>query len=115
MDLPNDWAQCTLPESKQVFYYNRSSHHCQFDPPLYEVLDLSSINCDAIGKKDVKNAWRTKTKFKGAVEPPLVREAYQTLRFTKSRLEFNRKNLSTDEALKANSSLFSLKLLWDGN
>ena len=111
-DLLSEWRKLRLPSSQTVFFYNTKSRHCQFDPPLFEILDLNPEEADNYTKSDIKEAWFTRKQNLGH-EPAIVRDAYEILRHTRSRCEYVYKNIPAVslEARKNAANLLSMLLL----
>ena len=110
--LAPDWSEVTLPNTGRKFYLNTKTRHCQWEAPLFEILDLNPEESDNYTKSEIKAAWFAKKKGHAA-EPPLVREAYETLRHTRSRCEYVHANVASASVMarKTAANLLACMLL----
>ena len=111
--LAPEWREVTLPNSGRKFHFNIKSRHCQWDAPLFEILDLNAEEADNYSKSEIKAAWYHKKRQVGEEEPLLVRQAYEVLRHTRSRCEYVQKNVASvsPEARRTAANLLSLLLI----
>ena len=115
--LAPDWTFVPARDRGQgEFYFNRKTRHCQFEPPLFEILDLNPEEADNYSKSDIKAAWYSKVKQHAAhtetPEPPLLRLAYETLRHTRTRCEYVHRNVVVSPvARRSAANLLALLLM----
>jgi hypothetical protein len=111
--LAPEWQTLRLRASGRRFFFNVKTRHCQWDPPYFEILDLVAEEADNYSKSEIKAAWYNKKKHMLMQEPTLLREAYETLRHTRSRCEYVYKNVASfsHEARRTAANLLCLLLM----
>ena len=109
--LAPEWAEMRLKEGRK-FFFNAKTRHCQWEAPLFEILDLNAEEADNYTKSEIKAAWYSKKK-QGEAEPALLRLAYETLRHTRSRCEYVQNNVASasQTARKTAANLLCLLLI----
>lgn len=103
----NGWEERRLPTGTR-YYYHSGRREFQVDPPYYEILDLDPLQCDKYGKSEIQAAWFKK---KRAGESRYVREAYEVLRYTNSREEYNHRNIKSVSKLVNSTALYALSVM----
>ena len=109
MDIAKGWKEQTLSTGTRYYYHNERREF-QVDPPYYEILGLDPLQCDKYGKSEIRAAW-FKKKTSDGEESGLVREAYERLRHTNSRVEYNHRNIQSHNKLVNSTGLYALSVM----
>ena len=112
MDTAHGWVKQTLAATGRVYYYHTGRKESRIDPPYYEILDLDPSKCEKYGKSDIQLAWFKRSKNSvNESDMLLIREAYEVLRYTSSRMDYNYRNILSVERMHNNSALQTLRVM----
>ena len=112
MDTAQGWVGLKLPATGRSYYCNTARQEYQPDPPYYEILGLDPTLCEKYGKSDIQAAWFKRSKMEVSEEnAKLIREAYEVLRYTNTRMSYNYRNLLSIEKLQNNAALYALRIM----
>jgi curved DNA-binding protein CbpA len=112
MDTAHGWVALTMPATGTTYYYHTGRQEYQPDPPYYEILGLDPKQCDTYGKSDIQAAWYKRSKMDvSEVDGKLIREAYEVLRFTNTRMSYNYRNILSSERVQNNAALYALRIM----
>ena len=114
MDSAKGWEKRILPNTGTSYYFHSDNNEYQIDPPYYQILGLDPAECQKYGKSDIQGAWFQRAKAAANDEDAyLIREAYEVLRYTESRVAYNQCNVLGMVRIKNNTAIDALAAMLD--